>query len=325
MAGPLVWEDYIVGDEDSFDDSFVPSICAERSLEDHHDSVEVVPLSRGAAIITKNSYLDGNASYTGKASPANESMPSFNKDGQQTNQRNIIPKLFGRRKPALIPLSTTKADHNAEETDLSGQNARTGCVHADVEAERGSLLSPLSESHSESSVAGYPSLDEESSGGESSPSISKKRATLTDKAADWVYRGARAAGFFSYSSDDEKMTQFSISSKDGTQMHPTSDLSESAITDEASEIVIGQLKYWIQTETTLSNAEETLNGAAHASTPGKIRNLNDVADDREPNPHHTLDHFKKILLLAQRLNLSPHDLITRLEQGENIEELLHQK
>jgi hypothetical protein len=342
IAGPLVWEDYIVGDDESFDESFEPSVCEERSLEDHYDSVEVVPLSRGAAIITKNSYLDGNASYRGKTTLANEIVSSLRNEGQHgtpgvTPQRQIIPKLFSRKKPDVIPLSSKEGDRELKDTKCQvepTQNTQEVKCQAEpinnmiVGPEEESLRSPISESHSEYSASAFPSNDEESSAGESSSSRSRERVSLTDKAADWVYRGARAAGFFSYSSDDEKMTQFSFSTKGETQMRPTSDLSESVMTDEASEVVIGQLKYWIQTETSTSHTEEIVGASMNPDSKRDHRmKQTDVARHSVTRQHHnephSLEHFKKMLLLAQRLNLSPHDLIRRLEQGENIEELLH--
>jgi hypothetical protein len=340
MAGPLVWEDYIVGDDDSFDESLVPSVCEERSSGDHYDSVEVVPLSRGAAIITKNSLLDGNVSHRGKPSPTNEIVSSLRHEGQRgtcddAQQRHIIPKLFSRRKANVTALSSKVECRRAEDTkchfepadSTEDEKGRVEPVeNVIVRPEEESLRSPTSDSHSEFSASAFPSNDEESSAGESSSNASRKRVSLTDKAADWVYRGARAAGFFSYSSDDEKMTQFSFSTKHGeTYMRPTSDLSESVMTDDASEVVIGQLKYWIQPETSISNAEET-DGVPMAGNAKCERRINQKETARRSvggqDHNQSLDHFKKLLLLAQRLNMSPRDLIRRLEQGENIEDLL---
>jgi hypothetical protein len=336
MAGPLVWEDYIVGDDESFDDSHIPSLCEEQSLAEPYESVEVVPLPRGAAILAKSPYLDGFTGTSGRDSPANESMSSLRKKDRRgsENQRRRIPNLFGRKKPkADPPTAVTAAAMSVEAVD---RVPKVDPVFArdPPEEETASFLSPISESHSDGSFSAIPSNEDDSSAGESSSVSSKKRGTLTDKAADWVYRGARAAGFFSYSSDEEKMTQFSFGTKDDTQNYPTSDLSESVMTDEASEIVIEQLKYWlqIQTETSTSHVdEEPPRGEAstprtnEASRMSLTEILRSKGDEQETNPQQSLEHFKKILLLAQRLNLSPYDLIRRLENGESIEELLHSK
>jgi hypothetical protein len=155
---------------------------------------------------------------------------------------------------------------------------------------------------------------------------------LTDKAADWVYRGAKAAGFFSYSSEEERLTEFSFSTKDGTHMQP-SDLSESVITGEAADTVVGQPKFWIQTKSSSVLEESpaigeiptlaTANGSTAVNESIKARRSNKTHRGTLDNEKVlSLDHFRKILLLAERLNVSPQDLIKRLEEGELLESLL---
>lgn len=329
-SGPSVWDDY-GGDDASFDESLNRSICEQPLLTEIHDSVEVVPLARGAAIITKQSNMERTESEPRRSSGSIETVSTGRWHGskkydEQTNHRRVFMPLFRSRKQETkndLPRSS-KAEVAKLHTPDEAFDEVGRCTVDD------NVLSPISESHSECSLSDICSCDDESSDEESNSLLSRRKYNLTDKAADWVYRGAKAAGFFSYSSEEDKLTEFSFSKKDEVQMQ-TSDLSESEASDEASETLEGQFKFWIQTESLSSHEDHnSVNDTSLATDTGDSnashtnQNRTARAPDIERNTS-SLKQFKKILVLAQKLNVSPYELIKRIENGDTLENMQERK
>jgi hypothetical protein len=107
---------------------------------------------------------------------------------------------------------------------------------------------------------------------------SGESGTVVEHAADWIYNQARNAGLFSYSSDDTK-SRVDGALSFSTSIDGKSTFSESVVTEDP-----------------------------------RVKLVNDIPmiPRRE-----VCNEFKKIIALSKQLQMSPEDLIERLQQGDH--------